>query len=322
MRVFITGSTGVIGHRLVATLAAGGHDPVGLVRDDAGAATVRAAGGLPVRGDVLDEPTLRAAMPDTVDAAVHAATKLPTDPRPSDTEWEHNDRVRREGARNLVAAATDAGVEQVLFPSVVWLARQPDGSAFDATDDRYPTRTTRSAAAVEDLLAEASESHGFDATILRLGYLYAHDSAHLRQFADRLRDGDLPIVGRGLLGRRDARLSLLHAADAATAFTVAVETGLAGTYHVVDDEPVTLAAFLRTLAERLDAPEPGRVPAWLARWAVGADAVRLLSRPMPTTAARFRDATGWAPQYPTYRHGLDQAIAEWGQRQSGPFARH
>ncbi|MFC6975766.1 hypothetical protein ACFQL1_15615 [Halomicroarcula sp. GCM10025709] len=115
---------------------------------------------------------------------------------------------------------------------------------------------------------------------------------------------------------------MLHAADAATAFTAAIESALAGTYHVVDDEPVTLAAVLRALAERLDASEPGRVPAWLARWIVGTETVRLLSRPMPTTASRFRDATDWAPRYPTYRAGLDQVVAEWEtQQQFGTAAR-
>jgi hypothetical protein len=63
--------------------------------------------------------------------------------------------------------------------------------------------------------------------------------------------------------------------------------------HVVDDEPVTYAAFLRTLADRLGAPSPRRVPAWLARPFVGEHLLRLLVCPMPTTASgSARRSTG------------------------------
>ena len=36
-----------------------------------------------------------------------------------------------------------------------------------------------------------------------------------------------------------------------------------------------------------------------------------LTKPMPTTNARFRDEVGWAPAYPTYREGLDQVVETW-----------
>lgn len=149
MYVFLTGATGVLGRRAVERLVERGHDVVGLVRDADGADAVRSLGGTPHRGDVLEPDSLERALDEDVDAVVHAATALPTRTRPTDEDWARNDRVRLEGARNLVAAfGDDAGL--VLFPSVTWLARQPDGSPFDEAADRHPTRATRSAAAVED----------------------------------------------------------------------------------------------------------------------------------------------------------------------------
>ena len=309
MRVFVTGATGVLGRRLVERLTDRGHGVVGLVRDDRGADLVEACGGTPRRGDVLDPDSLSGAT-EGADAVVHAATAIPTSTKPTEEDWVLNDRVRLEGARNLLAESGD-DVERFLFPSVVWVARQPDGSTFDEDADRNPDRSTRSAARVEDLLAEAGADRGFDVTVLRCGFFYAPDAAHTRQFGRDLLAGDMPIVGGGLLGRRDAELSLVHADDAARAFAEAIDAEASGTYHVVDDEPVTTATLLSALADRLDAPSPSRVPGWLARFFVGTETVATLTNPMPTTSERFRQDVGWEPRYPSYREGLDQVVATW-----------
>ncbi|MFC7202901.1 NAD-dependent epimerase/dehydratase family protein [Haloferax namakaokahaiae] len=309
MTVFVTGSTGVLGRRLVERLVARGYDVDGLVRDDAGAEVVESRGGTPVRGDVLDHDSLVEALTG-VETVVHAATSLPVKTKPTDADWERNDRVRVEGARNLVAVAGQ-DIDRFLFPSIVWLARQPDGSAFDEDASRHPDRATASAATVEDYLRETAEAEGFDATILRCGFFYAPDAGHTRDIGESLLSRDVPIVGGGLLGRRDATLSLLHADDAAGAFADAIDAELSGLYHVVDDEPATFAEFIEAFADRLGAPSPRRIPGWLARFIAGRETVRLLTNSMPTSADRFKAATGWEPQYPTYRAGLDQVIETW-----------
>ena len=310
MRVFVAGATGVLGRRLVADLTARGHDVIGLVRNGTGERQVRDRGGEPRYGDVLDLETLESAIGDA-DAVVHAATAIPTSENPSDEEWAKNDRVRREGTRNLLAAGRTADIDQFVLESIVWVARQPDGSAFDEDSPPHPNERTRSALDAEERVLEAAKERDIAATVLRCGFFYAPDSAHIRQFGRDLLTGDLPIVGGGLLGRRDVPLSWTHVDDAATAFGAAVDAGVVGRYHVVDDEPASPAAFLRGLADRLDAPSPSRVPGWLAKFFVGRDTVRLLTNPMPTSNERFRAATDWEPTYPTYRAGLDAVVETW-----------
>ncbi|WP_226023297.1 NAD-dependent epimerase/dehydratase family protein [Halomicrobium salinisoli] len=317
MTVFVTGATGVFGRRIVDELTDRNRTVVGLSRDADGDAAVRDSGGVPVRGDVLDQDGLRSAADaagdrsgEAVDAVIHAATRLPPAERTTAEYWERNDEVRREGARNLVAALGD-DVDRFVFPSVVWVARQPDGSCFDETAERYPDRATRSAAEVEDFLADAAADHGFDPLILRTGFFYGPDDHTTRSFAENLRSGDLPIVGGGILGRKDAELSMLHVDDAGCAVAAAVDAGVTGLYHVVDDEPVTVADYLRTFAYLLDAPEPSRVPWWLARPFAGKDAVRFMTSPMPTSSEKFRADVGWEPDYPTYREGLEQVVEAW-----------
>lgn len=310
MRVFLTGATGVLGRRLVDQLTDRDHEVVGLVRDEDGEQAVEYRGGNPRYGDVLDRDRLAAAVDADIDVAIHAATAIPASTKPSEADWEHNDRVRKEGAKNLLAVLPD-GIRQVLFPSVVWIARQPDGSQFDETADRYPDRATQSAADVEDLLTERASQSEFEATILRCGFFYAPDARDTLSWGRQLLAGDLPIVGGGLLGRRDAELSVIHADDAAAAFVAAVEQESSGIYHIVDDEPVTAAALFSGFAERLDAPEPSRMPGWLARFFIGNINAQGMTNAMPTSNEKSKRKLGWEPTYSTYREGLDGIVDRW-----------
>ncbi len=143
---------------------------------------------------------------------------------------------------------------------------------------------------------------------------------------EQLLSGDLPVVGGGPLGRRDAELSLLHADDAAKAFADAIErdstddqsasggtaeSNVTDLYHVVDDQPVTVADFFSAFAAELDAPSPRRIPGWVARFFVGTEQVNVLTKPFPTDADRFRRETGWEPAYPTYQEELAQIVETW-----------
>lgn len=320
MRIFIAGATGVLGRRIVDECTDRGHEVVGLTRDDRGDTIVRERGGEPHRGDLFDRDSLVEGTAGA-EVVVHAATKIPTDTNPDDEDWALNDRVRREGTENLVAAAAAAGADRFVMQSIVWVARRPDGSEFDETADPNPDRTTESALDAERLVSEAADEHGFDPVVLRGGYFYAPDAAHTRMFGEDLLSRGLPIIGGGLLGRRDARLSFIHVDDAGSAFAAAAEGEATGTFHVVDDEPATWATFLRAFADRLDAPSPRRIPAWLARLFVDEHLVNLLVCPMPTTNERFREAFDWTPAYPTYREGLNQVVTRWHEtgtiRESG-----
>lgn len=342
LRVFVAGATGMLGRRVVAELVDRGHVAVGLTRDREGDELVAARGGVPRRGDVLDRESVEWAAADA-DVVVHAASAVPTDRKPDEEAWARNDRVRRQGARNLTNAAAVGEARRYVQASVVWVARDDDGTAIDESADPNPDRTTRSALEAEQR-ARAAARFGLAPVVLRCGWLYAHDAAHTRRMARDLLRGRLPVVGGGLLGRRDAEVSLVHPDDAARAFADAAEgspgaggnarragggdarrstgdtarraagpagDGPAGLYHVVDEEPVTVARFLRAFAERLGAPRPRRIPGWLARPFVGAETTRFLTTGFPTRAERFRRAYGWQPEYPTYRGGLDAVVDRW-----------
>jgi nucleoside-diphosphate-sugar epimerase len=217
-----------------------------------------------------------------------------------------NDRIRRKGTRCLTEAAAKIGAKAYIQQSIVWVANPKDGSPFDEDSPVVSDSLVQSAVDTEAIAREAGTSEGFTTVILRGGAFYDCDSAHTRMLAEGLRKRAMPIIGRG-----DAVWSVIHTDDAASAYVAAAEHPRDGAWHIVDDEPVSVRALLETIAHRLGAPRPRRVPIWLAKLLAGERAVAYFTRSTRTSNARFRRDYGWAPRYPTYREGLDQVIAAW-----------
>jgi nucleoside-diphosphate-sugar epimerase len=305
LKVFIAGASGVLGRRLSQQLTARGHSVVGLVRSAKAESLVKASGGEPRQADLFDPESLARAAEGS-DIVIHAATAIPTKQKTAPADWAMNDRIRRKGTRCLTEAAAKIGAKTYIQQSIVWVASPKNGSAFDEDSRVMPEPIIQSAIDAEDIAREAGSAEGFATMVLRGGAFYDPESAHTRMFADALRKRAMPIIGRG-----DSVWAMIHTDDAASAYVAAAERPRAGVWHVVDNELVTVRAFLEALAERLGAPRPRHVPVWLARLLAGEMAVRYFATSMRTSNARFRHDFGWAPKYPTYREGLDQIVAAW-----------
>jgi nucleoside-diphosphate-sugar epimerase len=164
MRVFIAGATGVIGIRLVPLLVADGHEVTGMTRSEQKAGALRGLGAEPAICDVYDAEALQQAVvrADT-EVVVHLLTDLPDDMAEIDGFTAANARIRREGTRNLLAAAEAAGASRFLAES---LAARPDGIAGDAVDELE--RSVLAAGGV----------------VLRYGWLYGPDTYHEQELPD------------------------------------------------------------------------------------------------------------------------------------------
>ena len=112
--VLLTGASGFLGAHLLTELRAAGADVRALSRRPESDAAIAGLGGVPVRADVTDPESLRAATAG-VDAVFHAAADTNT--------WTPNNaaqaRTNVGGAQNLLAAARAAGVRAFLHTSSI-----------------------------------------------------------------------------------------------------------------------------------------------------------------------------------------------------------
>jgi nucleoside-diphosphate-sugar epimerase len=172
----------------------------------------------------------------------------------------------------------------------------------DARTDQYPMARGNHAAEVN---ANRFTAAGGVGVVLRFGWFYGPGATHSEQF--------LALARRHIcvaIGRPDSYVSSIHVADAGAA--VAALHAPAGTFNVVDDEPLTTRGFADALATAAGATcwlrLPGRVALLLG------DRSTSLTRSLRVSNARFRHATGWAPRYPNARDGLIATAAALGYR--------
>ena len=121
MRIFLAGASGVIGVRLVPLFVAAGHAVAGMTRSPAKAQTLRGLGAGPLVCDVFDADGLRDAVTAfRPDAVIHQLSDLPDDVAELSAYMAANARIRREGTRNLLAAAAAAGAARFLAQSIAF----------------------------------------------------------------------------------------------------------------------------------------------------------------------------------------------------------
>jgi hypothetical protein len=121
MRIFLAGATGVIGIRLLPLLVADGHTVAGMTRSPQKSDQLRALGAEPVVCDVLEASALTEEVTAfKPEAVLHQVTDLPDRVDDLPEFAARNDRIRTEGTRNLVAAASTAGAGHFLAQSIAW----------------------------------------------------------------------------------------------------------------------------------------------------------------------------------------------------------
>lgn len=122
----------MIGVRLLPLLFAAGHHVAAMTRTPSKAESLPALGADPVIADVYDADALRRAVLDQhPDAIIEELTDLPDELDRVEQLGGRNARIRREGTRNLLAAAKDAGVSRFVVQSIAWKLEPPRQSAVD-----------------------------------------------------------------------------------------------------------------------------------------------------------------------------------------------
>jgi nucleoside-diphosphate-sugar epimerase len=265
MTVLVTGAAGFLGGHLTGLLADRGERPRALVRPGEATDDLTAAGADLYRADIGDRaalgPALRGAR-----LVLHCAAR--TGPWGPEAEYQ---RVNVDGLATLVRAALDAGVQRIVHVSSITVHGNDVGGDADESSPlrAEPNPYSRSKLAGEQLLTHLIQAEGAPVTVVRPGWIYGPgDTASFGRIARMVQSGRMIMIGSG-----SNRLPLIYAGDAAQGILLAGESDRAAgrTYLLVNDEPVTQAAFLTAVAARLGVPAPHRrIP---YRLAIGLGAV-------------------------------------------------
>lgn len=223
--------------------------------------------------------------------------------------------IGRQAVRVLTAAGHD----------VVALARTPtrlsdvDVVAADALDATALTRAVRTAApdvvvhmltAIPDpldpkhLARDMAQTNRLrtegtanliaaagGARVISQGLAYAYDPA-----GAQVKDEDAPLW-------RDPPAEFAPVVAALRDMEEQV-TATGGAFNIVDDEPTPIRTWLPELAAMIAAPQPRKVPAWIARFAVGSWGVAFMSGLAGASNVRARAELSWKPGYGSWRDGF------------------
>ena len=158
MRIFVAGGSSLIGRRVVHLLVEGGNEVAAMTRSRGAVEKLRALGAQPILCDVYDREALTQAVVDFAPSVViDELTDLPDDASEIAAFGEANARIRTEGTRNLLDAATAAGAAEFLVQSVAW---------------ELPGRAGEASKAQEEMVL------AWGGAVLRYGQFYGPDSYH------------------------------------------------------------------------------------------------------------------------------------------------
>ncbi|MFI6515634.1 NAD-dependent epimerase/dehydratase family protein [Spirillospora sp. NPDC050679] len=294
MEVFVTGGTGALGGHVIPALVGAGHGVRALARTREKAARLEAQGATPVRVSLFDRAALTEAFGDCEAVANLASALPPTRRFLSERAWRENHRVRTEGSTAVVDAAMAAGVRRVVQESVSMIYPDRGAEWIDESvpADSFPRARSNLAAEAN---AERFARSGGAGVVLRFGMFYGPGAAHSEEMFAMARRH----VGT-VLGPPDGYISSIHMTDAASAVVAALNVP-AGTYNVVEDEPVTKREYARAMA-RAAATRPWISGPGRAALLFG-ERLTSMTRSLRVSNRRFRDAADWAPLYPSVREG-------------------
>lgn len=114
MKIFVAGSTGVVGRLLLPKLVQAGHEVFGMTRTE-DKDRIQAMGARAVVTDVFDRKRTMSVLAEVrPEVVIHQLTAL------SQRDFAENSRIRVEGTRNLVDAALAVGVRRMVAQSISW----------------------------------------------------------------------------------------------------------------------------------------------------------------------------------------------------------
>lgn len=261
-RAFVTGGSGFLGRKLIATLVARGVEVKALSRSEKSDAQIASRGAVPVRGDLDDLAAMTAGMAGC-DVVFHAAAFV----EEHGTLADHM-KVTVEGTKHVLDAAKAAGVSR--FVHVGTEAVLADGKPIVRADETRPYAAKPAGPySISKGLAEqavlSANAPGFTTVSIRPRFIWgADDTSLLPKLIEAVKAGKFAWIGGG-----HYPTSTCHVDNVVEGALLAAEKGRGGeAYFLTDGEPVDFREFMTAMLATHGVDAGTRsVPRWLAKTA-------------------------------------------------------
>lgn len=271
----------------VLRLLKGRYRLLALTSSPSRAAALRAAGAVPLLGN-LDDPATLGRLAGLADAVLHLAPpplQGHTDPR----------------TRNLLNALARQGrVRRIVYGSTTGVYGDCGGARFDETRAVNPaTDRARRRVDAEARVRWYGRSHGVRIAILRIPGIYAADreGGHPRE---RLLRGTAVLRAED-----DVYTNHIHADDLARACVAALTRALPQrVVHASDDTDLTMGEYFDLAADLCGLPHPPRITRAEARERLSPMLLSFMSESRRLDNRRLKRELRLKLRYPTVREGL------------------
>lgn len=302
-RIFVTGASGYIGSAVAQRFVRGGHDVMGLARNEATAQKLQAIGVTPVPGDLADISAWVGVL-QNCDTAVHAAFDGATGASDMDHQALEAFRV----------ASLDGRLRRVLYTSGIWVHGAGGDRVLDETAPLKPLELVQWRVAHEEIALDLS-AHDVSTIILRPGMVYGESRGIFGMWFDEAKHKKtLTYPGDG-----SQHWSCVHREDVAEAYALAMEHGKGGERYLLADES---HHTVKQLAEAAAAAAGATAQSWPAE-----DVVKTLSlfgkallNDLQVTSAKARRELGWVPRHTSFANDAPSLWREWLDAKEAPVA--
>lgn len=244
MKILVVGSTGVLGRHTIPRLIEHGHQVRALIRNKNQKRLFQEQNIETAIGDIFDKDSLEKAI-QGCEVALHIATAIP---KSGSQDWSLNDRIRREGTKNLLKVSTKYGIKKYIQQSITLLYGENGQTIVDESTPLKPAPFIQSAFDMEELVRAST----LDWCILRGGSFYGPGTGLEDGWRKLAKEGKLLLPGDGT-----DLISLIHVADMAQAIVSAIQNAPSQSiYNIVDDKPIHYKTVYNHIANQLSVSAP------------------------------------------------------------------
>lgn len=298
MKILVSGSSGLIGSRLLARIKAQGHQPIRLLR----ASNNELNGGSIIWDPYI--PKYHKQDFEGLDAVVNLAGDNIASGR-----WTEEKKKQIEESRVQTTTALSKCLSELRVPPKVMISASAVGYYGSQRDDvvieesasgtGFLAKVCREWEAASDL----AEAKGIRVVKLRIGGVLSSEGGLLKKMIIPFKLGLGGIIGSG-----KQYMSWIDIEDVVSIILYAIQNeSFQGPVNAVSPEPVTNEKFTKTLGKILHRPTFLNVPAFVARLVLGEMADELLLSSVRAAPQRLLDA-GFSFQYPNLESALKHEL--------------